>query len=258
MKIIYQPYFIVLLLFVSSCVKTEKMQDVASLRIFNATIGCDSLITNFTGAQPIKWYKGGQFLEYGKVTNSQHADINGMFNVIAGNQPLALFHYPDTSAKSKPIFDLSLQLPARSINTLFLTGTLTAPDMLLTADNPPYHPAADSTMGLRFVHLSPGNLKVSINLKGQASGSEMTTIGYKEISPFKKYPIVTGVNEYIYEFRDAENDNLLLTYKLDVRSTGGSVIKNLYRYLNYTMALYGDPASTGVDKLAVQIIGNHY
>lgn len=258
MKIIHHLYFIVLLVFVTACTKDAKIQDAASLRIFNATIGGDTLVTNFSGTQPIKWYKSGQFLEYGKAINSQNNEVNGMFNVIAGNQPLALFHYPDTLVKSKPVFDLNLQLPVRSINTLFLTGTLTAPDMLLTTDNPPYHPAADSTMGLRFVHLSPGNLKVSINLKDQAPGSEMATIGYKEISSFKKYPVVAGVNEYIYEFRDADNGNLLITYKLDVRNTGAGSTKNIYRNNNYTMALYGDPASTGIDKLAVQIIGNHF
>ena len=256
MKQLTWLYF--LSLFLLTACKKDNPRGVATLLMFNAVIGSDTLVTSFNGTEPITWYKNANKLIYGQVTNSTYFNMNGQFNSYAGDQSIALYNKQDTTPKSKPVFDLGVNLPVSSINSLFLTGTMTAPDFFLTKDNPPYHPATDSSMGIRFVNLSPGIMKLSVNLVGQANGSELNNLGYKQITDFKNYPVITGVNEYRYEFRDAGNGDLITTYTIDVRNKqSGNVVSNPRRYRNFTLMFYGSYGSTGVDKQAVQIMNNN-
>jgi hypothetical protein len=184
--------------------------------------------------------------------------MNGQFNSYAGDQPIVLYNNNDTTSKSQPVFDLQVNLPVSSISSLFLTGSLADPDSLFTRDHLPYHPSTDSSMGIRFVNLSPGNMKLSVNLAGETHGSEVSGLQYKGITGFTNYPVTEGVEEYNYEFRDASNGDLITTFTIDVRnSQSGNFIINQRRYRNYTLMFYGKAGSTGTDKQAVQIMNNN-
>lgn len=250
-------YCVFFLVFVAACSK-DNPRGTATLLMFNAVIGSDTLVTSFKGTTPVSWYKTANKLVYGKVINTAFANMNGQFKSYSGDQSIALYNNNDTTPESKPVFDLNLNLPVSSMNSLFLTGTLTDPDFLFTRDNLPYHQSTDSSMGIRMVNLCPGNMKISVNLAGQANGSEANSLGYKEITEFKNYPVVAGVNEYRYEFRDAANGDVKATYTIDVRNKlSNNIVSNSWRYRNYTLMLYGKPGSTGADKQAVQIIDNY-
>lgn len=224
-----------------SCAKQSSPPGTASLTLFNAVPGSSpSLVTNFSDtAGPITWYNSALKLTYGGWTTSYQ---QGSYS---GKQPLAIYHIPDTGAHSTPLFNLMLDLPAGTIHTLFLTGTMSVPDTLFTTDMPPYHPASDSSMGLRFVNLSSGSTPVSINITGGANGSEVNSLPYKGITGYKNYPATAAVVHYKFEFRDAATGDSLTSYDITNINTAPAV-PNTRRYRNLTLALIGlrgDPVS---------------
>ncbi|MDO6434764.1 DUF4397 domain-containing protein [Flavitalea sp. BT771] len=224
-----------------SCAKQHAAPGTASLTLINAVVGSSpSLVTNFSGNSPITWYNKALKLVYGNWNSTYQ---QGCYS---GQQKLAIYHYPDTSAHSTPLFSLDLLLPAGTIHTLFLTGTMSAPDTLFTTDTPPYHPPSDSSVGLRFVNLSPGSNPVSINITGGANGSEVSSLPYKGITGFKNYPATAAVSDYNFEFRDAATGALIGNYDVTGINSLLYGFNNTRLYRNLTLALLGlpgDPAS---------------
>src|SRR5690606_34028789 len=133
---------------------------------------------NFRGTAPIRYATGSRLL-YGFYLMTYNRTA-----VPAGHCALGLFMYPDTLADSQPLFLFDLDLPAASIHTLFLTGTVDAPESILVKEELPYYAALDSTMGLRFMNLSPGSMPISVNLKNEEAGSEARELAYKDRTGF--------------------------------------------------------------------------
>jgi hypothetical protein len=208
-----------------SCSKTSSLPGTASLTIVNAVAGSNPLVTNFSSTQAIEWYGNASQIAFG-----QYAE----YNYYSGVQPLGLYQYPDTVAQDPPLVSLVLTLPVGSIHSLFLTGTTNAPDTVFTTDAPPYHPPSDSSMGIRFINLSPGSAPVSVDIQGQANGSEAGSVAYKGITAFKSYSATSVVAGYNFEFRDAASGTLLVSYALTPAA-----------YRNYTIALEGLPGPGG-------------
>ena len=229
-----------------ACTKNYTIQGTASLTIFNALIGYDTLVTNYKGTEPQRWYKDANRIIYGVSANENLDDRGNTFNAFVGNQRLALFKYPDTTTKDKPVYDLNLDLEQGSMSTLFLVGPADAPDNLLVRDQPPFHAPLDSTMAFRFVNLSPGSGAVSVTIQGQ-SGNEADQLSYKGITGFKNYAVRKANNTYVFEFRDGGSGTLLGTYTANVQDQKvGLNITNRMRYRNFTLILYGQPGvSTG-------------
>ncbi len=237
------------LFFAIACTKESKPSGTASLTIINTVVGSNILVTDFSSSHPLEWYANASMLAFGAYYNNVEASYNNQFNAYSGTQNLTLFNYPDTTAQSAPLFRLQLHLPAGAISSLFLTGTVAAPDTLLTLDHPPYHPFADSSMGVRFVNLSPGSTPVSINIRGEATGSEAASLPFKGITGFKNYPTVSTVSEYVFEFRNASNGALLATYSAAGINQLNSSFPNRWIHKNFTLVFYGpgsDPLSQAV------------
>jgi hypothetical protein len=223
-----------------SCSK-QSATPTASLNLINAVPGSASLVTNFNGGSPIVWYKNALKLVYGTSNNTNLA------LTYQGDQKLAIYSYPDTTDHSTPLFNLDLPLQPGKIHTLFLTGTLTQPDTLFTTDVIPYYPATDSSMGIRFVNLSPGSSPVSINIAGMPNGSEVGSLAYKGITGFKKYPATAAsASKYPVEFRDAATGTLLGSF--DVTGING-LAGNTRRFRNFTLAFMGLPADPTTRKI---------
>jgi len=224
-----------------SCTKQSAPSGTASLTLINAVVGSSpSLVTNFSGNSPITWYDKALKLVYGTWNNTCQ------LGSYSGQQKLSIYHYPDTSAHSTPLFSLDLSLPVGTIHTLFLTGTMSAPDTLFTTDTPPYHPPSDSSVGLRFVNLSPGSAPVSINITGGANGSEVSSLPYKGITGFKNYPATSAISDYNFEFRDAATGALIGSYDVTGINSLLYDFNNTRLHRNLTLALLGlpgDPAS---------------
>lgn len=227
-----------------SCSK-QTATPLASLNLINAVPGSTpSLVTNFSGTTPIVWYKTALTLVYGTVATASQG-----LSFSSGQQQLAIYRYPDTTAHSTPLFNLDLNLQPGNSYSLFLTGTLTAPDTLLTTDLLPYYPVSDSSLGIRLVNLSAGSAPISVNIAGSANGSETGSLSYKGITSFKKYPATAAaVNQYNFEFRDAASGVLLASYSL----TGiNSLAANTRRYRNFTLAFMGLPADPTTRKIVL-------
>lgn len=242
-----------------SCSKQSVPPTPSSLTIINAVVGSAPLVTNFSGTDPITWYLGADQIAYNTFSTDAYGNNNQMASY-SGMQRLALYQYPDTLQKSKPLFNLALNLPPGSINSLFLTGTVNAPDTLFVTDQLPFHPVSDSATGIRFVNLSPNSPPVSINILGINNGSEVAALPYKGITGFKSYPATQAISSYIFEFRDAATGTLLTTYTADgINNTDSDPYfpSKIWRSRNTTLALIGLPNGSGDAAQTVLMINNY-
>lgn len=213
---IYLPVIGLLLMF--SCKKeTRKPNGSSSLVIVNGMAGSSLLFTNFDIATPQHFNPFPQFVGY-----KSYVEIGSHY----GNVPLALTDYQDTT---KIAYKLTLDLPVNTMHSLFLTGTLAAPESFVTTDLPPYHSITDSVAGVRFVNLSPGSSPLSINIQGKANASEMSNLAFKKVSDFKTYPATSTISDYVFEIRDEATGNLLTTYDYG----------DLARFNNVTIVICG-------------------
>jgi hypothetical protein len=116
--------------------------------------------------------------------------------------------------------------------SLFLTGASpSAIDNVLIKESYT-HTYADSVCGVRFINLATGSNPISVNVKGNANGSEVASLAYKAYSNFLQYPAKRVNPSYIFEFRDATTGNLITSYTLTTPY-----------FHNVTLCLRGSPAS---------------
>jgi hypothetical protein len=235
MKQTYLNLFSILifLLAFGACKKetTQPGAGTSGLTIVNGVVGSNVLRTNFNGTKlGVPYYRNLDILYYG---------YSKSYNSYSGQLQLGL--YQDTT--SKPVYNLSLEVPVNTIHTLFLMGTPQEPEQLYTTDQLPYHAPADSVIGIRFVNISRGTAPVSVNLVGQANGSEVQSLSYKGATSFKNYPAGLAISSYKFEFRDQASGTLLDSYTLDginVPGFNGSSPTTL-RNKNFTLVLLGAP-----------------
>jgi hypothetical protein len=141
------------------------------------------------------------------------------------------------------MFSGTLTFTAGSLYSLFITGEdTTNPDFLFVKDVLPV--ITDSSVGIRFVNLSAGSNAVSVDIQGQSNGGVVSSLAYKSIATFQKFPATSLINSYIFEFRDATSGNLLASYTLD--GVNSVLFKNL------TIALIGQPAGGTVAQTCIQ------
>lgn len=237
-------------------------QGLASLSLINSVVGSNLLIPNFSGSYTLPGsYLSGNFITYGYYYGyASGATTGNQMTLQSGLQRLALYQYPDTLPASKPLLNFAFTLTAASINSLFLTGTVTSPDTLLTVDHPPYHSVTDSSAGFRFVNLSPGSSPISVNIQGEPDGSKVTSLPYKGITGFTSLPATSGISSYTFEFRDAATGTLLASYLADGIDNNGSDPNNPannWRFRNFTLALLGLPDGAGAEAQTVLLINNY-
>lgn len=232
---------LLIMLFVS-CSKEKEDAGTASLIIINAVAGSKPLATNFKAEGPINYTNfQSRLLDYSdKVPPAS----TYQFRSYGGKQRLRLFQYPDTTEKDTPLFDLQLDLPLYSVNSLFLTGTLAAPDTVLSRDEIPYFQEGDSTMAIRFINLSPGSGPISINRKDSVPGSEVNNLTYKSMSEFKRYNAKRNILNYVFEFHDAVTGELLATYT--AYNNHNNEVPSQWVYRSMTVVFQGLPGTTGI------------
>lgn len=243
---------IFLLLLITACRKNDiDPEGAASLTIVNSVKGTTSLVTNFSGTEALpNYYLNAKQLMYNSF------DPSYQLGAYKGKQKIALYNYPDTLLKDKPLLQLELDLPAGSIHSLFVTGTVAAPDTLFIEEHPPYRSISDSTTGIRFMNLVPGSSGVSVNLVGQANGSEANRLRYKDATAFKSYAATSNVYSYTFEFRDATTGALLASYTaedINNDSSNRDNPVNKWRFRNCTLAL----VSAADDTNTVLLINNY-
>lgn len=203
----------------------------ASLSFANTTVGSAPLVTKF----------GNVNLIYSTVTTANKISygVSNTFSEIGGGQTVSFIQTTDTT---HTLFTGNLNLQTGGIYSLYLTGTVAQPDTVFIHENLTYHAATDSVAGIRFINLSPGSNPVSVDIKGQANGSEVTNLVYKGRTIFKTYKADHTVASYIFEFRDATSGALLATYALNGVNNASSAslnTTNTVRFRNQTIALIG-------------------
>ena len=243
---------LLLMMGMASCVKDVAPKEGVSLIVINAVTGSKPLATNFNGTGPVR------FIDTRRVVYGQFSLNSNLFEREAGTVLLGLYQYPDTLAKDNPLFNLKLDLHAGSMNSLYLSGTVDAPDTMLVRDQLPGFAPTDTSMGLRFVNLSKGSNPVTVQLVGATTGPEVTALAYKAVSLTKKYPLIRKKGNYVFEFRDAVTNDLLVTYTATGIDNDGIPPRdpNIWIYRNFTLALIGKPGGTGAEAQAVLLIRN--
>ncbi|SKA38059.1 hypothetical protein SAMN04488128_104384 [Chitinophaga eiseniae] len=226
-----------LLLLLGACTKEKTAPGTASLTIINAIPGSRSLITNFNDGRPINYYLANE-IRYNTFL------LSNRISSYSGRTPLALYHYPDTTDKSKPMFNLVVDLPIGSMHTLFLAGTLTQPDTLFVRDVIPYHPLGDSSCGFRFVNLSPGSAPVKVTIARKNGPPVVSTLPFKRVTGFLNYPVNAAQEDMAFEFRDVATDRLIATFPVEGIHNPVPGTNSPWAYKNYTLALVGLPDGT--------------
>lgn len=238
---------------IASCTKEHVKPDgTASLTIINGLIdtGYQSLMLTSseiagpqTPASPtLSKAISGEAYEFGFLSGKR-----AVYLYTVGN---------DRLVSGPPLINLDIEFPNGYIGSLFIAGTLKKPDTLLVKDQPVYFPPADSGMGLRFVNLAQGGLAVSVNIKGQANGTEVNRLPFKAITEFKRYAADAAAGSYVFEFRNSGTGELLTSFTISNVNNPGTVSANLWRYRNFTLVLCGAPGSLHTPLSAV-IVKNH-
>ena len=245
---------LLLILSFTSCTKTADISPSSTaFTIVNAIVGSSNLVTNFNSngggkiLDTLKWYNTALQISYGSCQE---------ISSCSGVTPISLSQITDTM---QSVYSGTFNLPTGSIHTLFMIGTVEQPDTLFTTDHPPYHPLTDSSVGIRFVNLSPGSSPVSVDLQGQPDGSEVASLSYKAITSFKNYAATYAVSSYIFEFRDVASGTLLSTYTMNGlnNAIGTNTATNNWRFRNVTIALKGLPGGAGSSAQGTFLVNNY-
>lgn len=160
----------------------------------------------------------------------------------SGATRLRLYEIPDTTEKDQPLYDLRLDLPEASINTLLLTGTREDRNYLFIRENLPSFSASDSVMAVRFINCSPESGPVEIHLKGKGVMTALKPQAFRQYSQFVTLPVLSHTQDYEFEARDANTGELLATYKTD-RMIIGDHAK--FRYRSFSIILTGKAGLSG-------------
>jgi hypothetical protein len=232
-----------------SCNKENSPNSMASLNIVNALPTSAPLIV-FQGsiAQTIGKFSGIGPLSY--TTTAVLTPMGGSVAIYAIQKNI------DTTSigGQSPAYMLDnvFSLGASGLYSLFITGKdTTAPDYLFVQDILPVN--SDSTAGIRFVNLSAGSGNVSVDIKGQPNGSEVTSLAYKGVTSFKSYAATSSISKYVFEFRDAVSGNLLASYTLSGVNINSSTTANTVLFRNLTIALIGQPVGGKVPQSCIRV-----
>lgn len=238
-----------LVLLLTACAKNEIVRPgSAALVIINGIPGSNLIRTSFSTSAPTVFYSAN-VLVYASFTPS-----GNLYYPTAGSVPLNLYNQPDTLPKSIPLYSLSLDLPEGSIHSLFLTGSISAPESVLVKDEVPYYPAADSAMGVRFVNLLADNVPVHVNLVSKPPGSELSELSYKGVTAFKKYPVKMDIADYVFEFRHATTGAVIASYTTRQIANNGKLTPNSWVYKKFALALVGRLNATGTQAPRILLI----
>jgi len=247
---------LVIVVFVSgpSCKKNKEVRGTSSLTIVNAVVGSNTFVTNFSDSYQMQnYYANARQINYGSYDN------NNQFSSYSGTTSLKLYQMPDTAEHSAPFYNLKLDLPIGTMCTLYLTGTLSIHDTLITKDYPPYYPPSDSSVGVRFINLSPDSSLINVTLSTSASVNEFSNISYKQTTDYKSYPAIKAVSSYTFQFRNAATNSVITSFTMSGinNGTGTNNSTNKFRFRNFTLALIGQAGGIGGSAQKILLINNY-
>lgn len=134
-----------------------------------------------------------------------------------------------------PYYSQTLNIDKNTNYSLFLTGASPATIESVLIKESYARTYADSVCAVRVINLVSDSNPISVNISGDANGSEVPSLSYKAYSQFKQHPAKAINSSYVFEFRDAASGNLLTSYTL----------KTPY-FHNVTLVFRGLGSSVGV------------
>lgn len=251
---IFVLFLMGLLCSIQSCKKTNysSLSGGTSLTIVNAVVGSSNLVTDFTGSAGSKAPDSIIYLNALSIPYGSYSELGSY----SGTTFLSVSPITDTLLS---LWRGQFHLTNNAIHTLFLVGPDSLHiDTLLTTDVLPVH--VDSSVGVRFVNVSPGSNPVSVDIQGRVNGSEVASLAYKGVSPFINYPATASVSSYVFEFTDVASGTLLATYTMNGVNAGtgsDSTSQNMLRWKNVTIALQGLPGGAGNNAQATFLINDY-
>ncbi|WP_126244858.1 DUF4397 domain-containing protein [Chitinophaga rhizosphaerae] len=209
----------------ASCGKDDPAPRPAFLRIHNAVTDAPALVTDYGMDLSKMYYLDVNRLMYGIPSDHE------LTGYAAGTHQLRLFAFPDTG---KAMAALQLELAAGQMQSVFVSGTKQHPDLLQVSEQLPWHRLADSTFGLRFMHLSAGlpDVKVEIDGKETAAG-----LAYRGYTGFQVMPANAAAGDMTVRFIIKTTGVEAARYT--VAAPGSNVETNAWRNKNFTLALIG-------------------
>jgi len=244
-----------------ACQKTTTapaVSGVAALTVVNAIPNSGPVVPVINTSGAIMYFSSAQVVGYGGSYE---------YSPVAGNDTVYVVQDNSDTANIGPkviglMYYNILGLKKSGIYSLFLCGTdTTSPDYLFTTDTLAYYPPSDSVMGIRLVNLSTGSNPISINLEGNANGSEVGSLPYKGITGFKTYPCNSTTNDYFFVIRDAATGDSLTQFDFGSQNNGYGLV-NIYNggllltFRNVTIAVYGSETDMN-NPLNTMLINNY-
>lgn len=237
-------YFLLVLISASVLFSCKKSDDTVqasggAINVTNAVVGGASLTLQTNN---------------NVISNGNSVAANGYaFMPIANGQTLIGLVVPAKAATATTAaipavtyYSQTLAVDNTTNYSLFLTGTSPATvDNVLIKENYT-RTYADSVCGVRFINLAPGSNPISVNIKGSANASEVTSLAYKAYSNFKQYPAKSVNKTILFEIRDAATGALLYP------TNGSGFTLNVPYFHNVTLAYRGTGTSVGI------ILDNNY
>lgn len=154
---------------------------------------------------------GGATLTFNPLTTTIGNNASASFPIYAGQSPVSLSNNAITPAAS--YYNQTITTVDAGNYTLFLGGASPlAVDPVLVTES--YKNYTDSLCGVRFINLSPNSNPISVNITGNANGSEVTSLVYKAYSSFKQYPAKKINTTYSFQIKDGITGNLITSYTL--------------------------------------------
>jgi hypothetical protein len=183
--------------------------DAGAINVTNAVINGNTV--NFFTNQATYLTSGG----------NQVSSFGYNFIPVAAGQQQITLNIPATPASpgvpatpAVTYYTGTLIFNANTNYSLFLTGTSqNAVDNVLIKETYP-RTYAYSVCGVRFIHLATGTNPISVDIAGNANGSEVQSLAYKAYSAFIQHPANNANQSYNFEFRDQASGTLLTTYTL--------------------------------------------
>jgi len=211
MKTLIKPLFILLIMAELTACKKDAVKATAltSLNFTNAVINAPTMYLNSA---------------IDSVTNNSF----GEFSLLTGQTQYKVYAL---AGPSQPFYNQTVTTANGGYYSLFLSGLSTsAIDAVFIKET--YKNYIDSLSGVRFINLSPDSQPISVDIQGNANGSEVASLAYKAYTGFKQHAATQAVSSYNFEIRDAATGTLLTTYTF-----------NTPYFHNVTLAIIGSESA---------------
>jgi hypothetical protein len=187
-----------------------------------------------TSLNVANFVSNGKQVKLGSIAATINNNSNLQMTLKAGENDLYLWPVGDSSKPYLVYPKFSSQ--ENEIYSLFLHGDTLNPQGILIKENFPYH--TDSTVGIRFINLSPNSSPLNITLSTSQAVNEAANLEYKQYTDFKTYAALYN-STYTFQVRDSKSiDPLppLATFSLSAAQVP--------RFANITLVIRGMVGTT--------------